>query len=516
MKIVLIDDEDTIRLGMEKIIRSQFPQFQIAGSFDNAAEALAAICSRELEAHVVITDIKMPYMDGLSFIETLRASRPDVRCIILSGYNNFEYARKAIQYGVEDYLVKPLDKQELYQLLLKVQEELAAEQERLRRQGSRRTEEALRRMLEGGEGRPGTEEGELPPLERMEAVNGLLVIRLSHETAAERLLLELNRQVMPSIAAVVQMNERTIAVLASLELQAESGAKALRRVSLRIVDSLQNRCGGFMAVGEQLLPPGTGEWARAYQEALAASRSSYLDGAGNSVTAAAEMIARTEHSRISIYSLDEQLKTVCELRDCGGCLELLKRYFSEIEKNRLPYDEMVYVIGNVFYTLMTKVEGLSDCLKELEGRTFDFREELLRRFGFENVKEWLPRLVRRWFEALAARPAPAGSRVLDTVKALIQERFHEEIDMVELAEAVYLNPSYLSAMFRKETGQTLTEFVIQLRMTRAKELLRERLDLKAYQVGELVGYGDGVYFSKIFKKHVGVTPQQFRNLAFRQ
>ena len=102
------------------------------------------------------------------------------------------------------------------------------------------------------------------------------------------------------------------------------------------------------------------------------------------------------------------------------------------------------------------------------------------------------------------------SRAVETVKAYLHEHFGEELDLHKLAERVHLTPSYLSKLFKSETGETITDYAISVRMEQAKRLLRERLELKTYEVGELSGYSDPAYFTKAFKRATGKTPKEYR------
>jgi two-component system response regulator YesN len=121
LNIILVDDEEMIRLGMEKILSKSELNLQIVGSFSNGLMALMELDKLDIaDLDVVITDIKMPGMDGLKFIERLREAAPQVGIIILSGFNDFEYARQALRYGVTDYFLKPVDKFELFEVLKRI------------------------------------------------------------------------------------------------------------------------------------------------------------------------------------------------------------------------------------------------------------------------------------------------------------------------------------------------------------------------------------------------------------
>ncbi|QHW31055.1 response regulator [Paenibacillus rhizovicinus] len=118
MKIMIVDDEQFIRLGLEKIITKMDPELHVLGSFGNGQEALAFLTKHESQKpDVLITDIKMPMMDGLKLIEIVKEKHKDISIIVLSGFSDFEYARTALRYGVKEYLLKPVDKSALFDLL---------------------------------------------------------------------------------------------------------------------------------------------------------------------------------------------------------------------------------------------------------------------------------------------------------------------------------------------------------------------------------------------------------------
>src|SRR5665647_121693 len=119
LKIIIVDDEEKIRLGLAKLIEKASPHYQIVGLFADAYQVIEAI--QKLQADIMFTDIMMPGMSGLDLIEQIHKHAPNLECIILSGYGEFNYARKALQFGVASYLLKPVDKIELYETLKKME-----------------------------------------------------------------------------------------------------------------------------------------------------------------------------------------------------------------------------------------------------------------------------------------------------------------------------------------------------------------------------------------------------------
>ncbi|QHT59720.1 response regulator [Paenibacillus lycopersici] len=124
MRIMIVDDEQFIRLGLEKIITKMDPTIEMLGAFGNGQEALAFLTKHDdRRPDVIITDIKMPMMDGLKLIEIVREKYGDVSIVVLSGFSDFEYARTALRYGVREYLLKPVDKSALFDTLNRLRQE---------------------------------------------------------------------------------------------------------------------------------------------------------------------------------------------------------------------------------------------------------------------------------------------------------------------------------------------------------------------------------------------------------
>ncbi|MBP3965519.1 response regulator [Paenibacillus lignilyticus] len=515
LNIAIVDDEEIIRLGLEKMITRFSSDYRIVGSYEDGAEALAAIGAPDLQVDLIITDIKMPYMDGLRFIELVKEKLPGIRCLILSGYNDFEYARKAIQFGVDDYMIKPVDLQELSKLLQTVDRQLSERRENeeqlalaARQQRGHELEEQLRKLLQSG----GAGEHAAPSLlpELQSGRGAVIVFRTSNMLAHESLLHYLD-EIKAMFHHVVVMDNNLIAVLLSVQEDGKQPEKSVRAISLRLMDYMHNRSGGFIAIGESVLPHVGGSWHGAYVEGLAASRHQFYKERETFAMNLKDLPAKAEQWKFNMPALDEQFKTACEMLDSQTIKTVIPLFFAEAERGKAGYDEIMHMAGHLFYTLTTKIDGFLDALYELQGATFDFHRTVASHFAMRDLKEWLIAIVDQVVKALEPTRNASSKRVIETVKLWIQEHYREEIELTALSETVFLNASYLSFLFKRETNQTITEYITSVRMAKAKEYLKDRLDLKAYQIGELVGYADGIYFNKLFKKTVGVTPQKYRN-----
>ncbi|MDQ2828608.1 MAG: response regulator, partial [Chloroflexota bacterium] len=150
-RLLIADDEDLVRRGLAALIQREAPEFTVVGAAADGLEALRL--AEETSPDIVCTDIRMPGLSGLDLIERLRVARPGLRSIILSGYDDFAYARRAIGLGVAEYLLKPVDADQLLEILARLRAGIAAERqdERLRLEAARITaEQTVRRLLDGG------------------------------------------------------------------------------------------------------------------------------------------------------------------------------------------------------------------------------------------------------------------------------------------------------------------------------------------------------------------------------
>ncbi|WP_127498210.1 response regulator transcription factor [Paenibacillus glycanilyticus] len=519
LSIMIIDDEDLIRRGLEKIISKLNEEYLVVGSFSNGFEASQEL--DRLSPDVVITDIKMPYMDGLQFIEELRRRLPDARCLILSGYNDFDYARTAMQYGVKDYLIKPVDKEELLANLTHIHKELKeAKQEKEKEQLLSKKaqmsdlllrEQQLRRLLGGDKDTAvsaGVEELSLPVV--FGCPYAVLAVRASNQGMKEQLL-EWGRTMAAEGIESVAMEAQIIALLVPAPKEEETGRLA-HKTALRLMSDLQFAAKGKFAIGISGGYQGSDKAICAYQEALALSCAGIYKREAFAVVTGKEGPNAPADPAFFTGLLTGGFTQALERLDAEGIGAAVQRMFAEIERVRPPYADLVQFMANLLYTAVQKVDGLLDELVKLTPPGVGVYQSVADFFNLTELKERIQHLLELSLYRLASARKEGGNRVIETVKQLIQQDYDKDLELTELSEKVFLNPSYLSTLFKQETGLTITQYVLQLRMMKAKELLKKRLDLKVYEVGEQVGYPDSIYFNKVFKKMVGITPKEYRNL----
>lgn len=494
MRIAIADDEERIRRGLAKLVREVSPDYEVVGLFPNGAELLRFV--EEQGVDVVITDIRMPVTDGLKVAEKLHASYPDVRCIIVSGYNDFEYARTAFRHRVKDYLLKPLDKSELHRLLKQVEEELAAAKSR----ASAERKHVLQRVLAG------------EPASALLADDEYAVwyaVRTEQPIAVDPVIAYWGHYGERADTTVIR--DRFYGILMRLRTahMTEEAEEAGTSLALLLAESTAAVVGASMPFRGGRVREAFAEAERAAVTAMYRSeRTAFVMAA-----AAAELESGTG------ARFGERLKTwedafmrSLQIVDRERVEQALIELFEELRRQQEPIEHVLDMLDRILHMAAREIREFAEEADRTFGSAAERRITMESFFKFDPLARWF---VQRMADAVGRiRERRSGSaRAIDEVKAYIAAAYREELDLSRLAERVYLTPSYLSKLFKQETGMTITDYAIQLRVDEAKRLLCGRPELKTYEVGAAVGYADSAYFTKLFKRVVGVTPNEYRQLV---
>jgi two-component system, response regulator YesN len=500
LRIAIADDEERIRLGLAKLIRSASPDYIVEGIYSNGAELLQHV--ERHGADLVMTDIRMPVMNGLEFAERLQGSHPNVRCVIISGYHDFEYARAALRYKVSDYLIKPVDKAELYRLLHEMDTAINGERQRLLQEQRR----ALELILSGGES-PERTENQWDTDAVWYAIRSDRPIDLA---IAEAVLQE---EAIPYVGTV-RLRDGLYGLLVQLKgsdpLVAESesiGSHLLHRLSRE----------ASVSIGASMPFRGADRIKASFEEAEAAARRAMYRFENVALILSGASASRNERSasasaKDGMKELEPSLIHALQIVDIDQLEKWITGLFQGFQRVEEPFESMLEILDRVLYLAKREIREFTELADEAFGSGQLWKSTLADYYKFEPMSRWYSERLMSVLRQV--REGRSGSvRAVDEVKAWLSKSYKEELDLGKLAEQVYLTPSYLSKLFKQETGMTITDYAIKVRIEEAKELLRSRHDLKTYEVGERVGYPDSAYFAKIFKKTVGITPNEYRNLV---
>jgi len=528
IRVLIADDEILVRIGLKTIIPWEENGFELVGEAVDGREALELF--RRQPCDIVLTDIRMPEMDGLELIEEIHRLSPGTRCLILSNHDEFEYARRALRLGAVDYILKlTMEPSELLGKLSALKDEIEREMKRrqeesrtrhkMDRYGREAKEKRLRELLvEQAGSRAEIEEAMrefgirpfTPPiyvvnlaLDRYRDIleeNKFRSEHLLHYTVAN-ILNEIFRKY--SDGELLEIGEGKFSILT--DRFGDAMLKEMRDAVATFL-KLSVSIGVSSPFGDLL------EMNAAYEQADAALAERFYAGAGSLVHYG--QVRYEEPGALPKPWTEDEWRRLVEVRDTDGLLRLLDRWYGSVlaGRKRRPEDEREVWVQWIYL--------MGGFARELGG---DLYSVPLHRGMYPNhavrsletlhdihawCRGWLKVYVDYLNQLSRQHHRPEIRAVLD----IIRERYHEPLKVSDLAKEVGFTENYLSHLFKKETGETIMDCLTRIRMDKARELLKDRQHLKIYEISEMVGYGDPNYFSKQFKKMEGVYPLEFRRL----
>lgn len=530
IKVFLVEDEITIREGIKKRMAWEENGFLFAGEADNGETALPMI--KRIRPDILITDIKMPFTDGLELSRKVRESFPDIKIILLSGYDDFAYARKAIEIGVTDYLLKPVTANKLLEVLLEVKQSLI---------GERKRQKLLQEQICAG--------SENRSLENYRFFEDLICARIPVEELRKR-----GEAVgIPGDAGAY--NLCLFKITGNGFEDKEAYREQLVQLEHGLEEYFQTKPGIWyfdrITEGTALLAVGKDEGKvqslieeslNEFVKRVDAAEFSYFAGVGETV-GGLEQIPECFQSADKMFSyrfFSEKSKILYSRRDENEqrqgrfnllSLDLDKKTVLNFLKSGLKRDIRLFVDkylkkigGGYFDILMFRQYILLDVnlvVRQFLTEVGCGQEEILCQFqafpnpelftgSQESAREYLIKCFEMSMDLRDAAAANKYTAVIEHARNYINEHFADsQISLKITAAAVNMSPNHFSKIFSQETGMTFVEYLTQRRMQRAKELLRTT-DIKISDVGYDVGYKDFHYFYNLFKKLEGCTPRDYR------
>ena len=543
LKTFLVEDEVVIREMIKKMSPWEQYGFELAGEAADGEMALPLILKSKPD--LLITDIKMPFMDGLTLCRLVKKELPDIRIVILSGYDDFNYAKQAISIGVEDYLLKPITKNAFIERLEEIHnryehektqreyyEKFRLEMQEYEKNASRdffetlvRADSDLAELYRRADKlnldivaeaynilifTPDTSEGNYNSYEacsdwEAEVQDKINTYFLNHPVAI------LFRHQVFSYAILVKGQKDTI------EKNTEECVKAIQD----IMNQTERRTDWFIAVGKSA--DRLSMLGHSYRTAVRANSFRYLyDG---HILDYQSLEAQKENPSDSRREDSVQLRNVNinalnpailqKFLSSGLAEEVddfIRDYFNAIGQE--PMGSLVfrnYVVLNVRFSVLSFLKKLGCDDSEISGQEM---ENIMDETGktIEAAVAYCGKILKK---AIALRDENAGDQNRSVLKLAVDFIDHnymdEEISLNKAAHVANVSANHFSALFSQNMGQTFTEYLTDLRMSKAKELLRCTA-MRSSEIAGEVGYKDAHYFSYLFKKTQGMTPSEYRKM----
>ena len=535
IKVFLVEDEMVIRRGIKNSIDWEKEGYIFCGEASDGELAYPMIIKEKPD--ILITDIRMPFMDGLELCKLVKEELPNIKILILSGYDEFDYAKEAIRLGVTEYLLKPISSGKLLEALNGVSESIRREKE---------DKDLVRKYME--EMRENTKHEKQKFFEQMIAGNLSMADALETGKKYEMNLSAGMYNLLLFRFTLGEENRKSGELLG----EAEYAIKKLTE-RLEYVFEFQRDVEGWafllMADNEEQMSERVKELSKDLEEIMKNySTIAYFGGIGQPVARLRELeesFREAERALAARFTMElNRIISVEDIRmaqnvDTLDDIEITS--FGEIEKTRTMFekflnngaedeiDEFVdvyinelpeenlksvltrqYIIMDAYIVMMSFCEKIEGIEGEMQAQSEELKNSMKTIQTLEEIKNYIRMLLKK---IIGVRDTISGRRysdIIEIAKDQIRKTYmSDEISLNTIAAEVGMSPSYFSSIFSKEMGKTFVEYLTEIRMDRAKELLMCS-SMKTSEIGYEVGYKDPHYFSYIFKKTQNCTPKEFR------
>lgn len=446
-KILIADDNVLIRMGIKNMIEWERFQAVLVGEAGDGEEALELI--KKEKPDMVITDIRMPGTDGIYLLNEIRENYPEMITVVISAYNEFDYAREAIRAGSIDYILKPIKPRELNDTILRGMEK-----------SRERKEEGNFELVRKG-------------------AYSLIFLRTARAYTVEELESCLTGAVQAEIACQGEI----------FMLTAPPGEQECRNIRECLKEKL---LGAYLLGWGQVLP-----------------NESVSEVSKKILAAAAEEIFQQE---LPDYPACEDncrdkgmLGLYCSAGDSGKVKDMfhgLVRECLEGEQKKF-FEEMQNFLRTLLTFEKADFNRIHQVMEHMSQQSTSLHYVTIGQLT-EEVDAVIDELCME-----SGRISGSKKELVHRVREMIEKNYQSEISLSMAAQLFYVSPAYLSRIFKQETGENLNHYITAVRMKKAKELL-ENTDKKVIEIAQLVGYSDVPYFTKNYKKYFGYAPNSNR------
>lgn len=499
-RMLIVDDEKIERNGILFLIRQLNLQLSVQEAA-NGKEALEYLEDNAID--ILLTDVKMPFMDGITLIEKVSAKYPDMKKIIFSGYSEFEYARKAMHLGVKDYILKPVDPTEFEKTIQKVVAELEeskVEKERKEESMSFMKEHILFSLLNGSKEEELLEKTKYVDLGFVHQYKRMFLVEANTDFFGRvdaDFICDITTDTIDSFQ-YLNLNLQQSVLFFEADKEDSEYVELAKKIVEKIEEEYKEKC--YIAISDQL---DTDAVLFEVFDFLEKRMENKFYQSGQSVFGPIEAAPESVLVQIDDDTLMKQMKQDMKMKD----IESLREHFNGLcDKYRNQKNFSHIYIKFIFSNLLKDFYENTPNHKEQELN--DEIDRLYRAESFSTVMEILEKNIERLQEAFGQNPQMLH-REIESIKTYIYEHYGEELGVDMLADKVFMAPSYLSHIFKKETGQNLSKFIKAYRMEKAKEMLQDSHE-KIVNISYAVGYPNVSYFCQSFREFYGVSPQKYR------
>ncbi len=515
-KLVIVDDEKAIRKGIRDYIDWKSMGFEVVESFEDGKETIHYLEQNSID--VILTDIEMAEVSGIELAKYVHENKSEVKVVIISGYKEFEYARKAVEYGVEHYLLKPIRMDEVSKVFLKIKNLLEQEHSKNSNKKDNNFEELLPELREqfwislvvGGL----CEEEKIRKRMKMVKIDldethpfAIVDVKLTMDntTGSEYYTGENYRNLVHNICHIEDedivsipmiLNDDVIKVIVTTKREEDSdtfknkleellleqcrGAESLLKI--KVNTKIEKVMSHLMDI-------------RNYNCMVSVSSEEFSEYGG-------DLLPEDQERLLQKYKL--LMETIND-GDLDGLDSLVDTIF--LEFRNLPLKRVQHLCVDMFAMLSAKFIHMGIDVWKNMNEMINY-EKLLVLEKRSLLKAECKNLLCEVVKILQSKQNMTSKRIVEESIKYLKIHYADEISLDHVAGRFFLNQAYFSRLFKQYTGNTFTDYLIELRMEKAKEIL-EQGKYKVYEVSQMVGYHSEKYFFRIFKQYTGCSPTEY-------
>ncbi|MCM3785007.1 response regulator [Neobacillus mesonae] len=521
-KMLIVDDEQIERSALRMIVERNLPGIQVVGEAENGRMAIEM--AERLLPDLVTMDIKMPGTDGIEAVSVLYKSLPETKVIMVSAFDEFEYARSVMKYGVKEYLLKPCKKDQIVSAIEAVITDIDEERRELSQINELKLQaEQSKALLEmdwvSSICQSRTLGAELTEWQQTadiltDSAGCACVLKVTMDQGdgqAELFRIQdwiRKRTAVYAFCTAGPFIGQHLPLLIFPELMMEGGGKSVRSRAANLARSLLQDAqrmfpSSGMTVGIGTLKSGKEGWMRSYHEAVLASREPRAFGS----CFYEDIPSEAEESYAYPHACEQQLLLMVGRGNGEEARRLFDQYMNELlEMTRYQLERVQHDVHKLFAQMLKQTKEKGIPIPKLGGLQDINDVEGLRTHALFQLNVVLDALDV-WY-----RDEHRGS--IEKAKAYIAEHYSRELSLEEVADYAGLNPHYFSKLFHERCGITFIDYLTGLRIERARELLVDP-SYVLKDISQKIGYRDPNYFSRVFKKMVGMSPSEYRNASLK-
>lgn len=526
LKVMFVDDEHLVRSLLRNCIDWQEIGYEVVGEAPNAPEALEMV--EALCPDVIFTDINMPYMDGLEFGRIVYEKYANIKIIILTGYEEFEYAKRGIKIGISDFLLKPINDDEIRKVAVEIRAKILLERKekgemrRIRKQledsmpylREKALNEMVQSPLDSDSLRQRIDYFHIhldPSFVQIAAIEASLEGDAAGEGEENRLLLRMQcRELVEKyfrddekIHIFFDNHPYIIVLCGDKEVNLDECMTAIHTM---LVNKM--RCYACIGIGNRYDPL---HIKASYREAIQALQYKIVIG-NNSIISYEDIRLGSANEPAQGEEAFEEFAFFLKTGMRKKVNEFLTQAFANINSAKRParLDALRALAASVLSVILNVVAETEVTLNDIIPDTTQPFDRIFRLDTLPEMRQYLEEIAEKVMSVIQGMQSKKVNRVIAQVQAYVLEHLSDpELTLSSIAKIHFINMSYLSRIFKQETGHNFVEYLTTIRMEKAVKLLKET-DMKAYQVAEAVGIVNPHYFGICFKKWTGVSVSDFK------